>query len=168
MLQRIFRKSNPARKPFRRQAFVCLMCLLGLMGSFGELARAAAPNALQTGEMDLAPVFKLNAIQKKTLPENPTPPAAPGVVGLDLLIFPSDYPLVQNVFPNTSAEKQGMLPGDQIVQINQQSTLGKSRNQIDQLISDKVGEKVHLLITRNQQLKTITLTVSPAPSSLGW
>lgn len=90
---------------------------------------------------------------------------APGVVGLDLLIFLTEYPLVQGVFPATSAEQQGVQAGDRILQINQQSTLGKSRTQIDEMISDKIGDRVHLLITREQHLKSITLTVLPAPSS---
>lgn len=118
---------------------------------------AAQTPSYRNGQMDSGIVFKLNAVkQGKPVPQ------APGIVGLDLLIFPSDYPLVQGTFPNTSADLQGVLPGDRIVEINQHSTLGKSRSQVDDMISDKIGDKVHLVLSRNQRLKSVTLTVSPA------
>lgn len=114
----------------------------------------AASGRFESGSLDTEPVFKLNAVRKVQ--------QQPGVVGLDLLIFTQDYPLVQGVFAGSSAERQGVLPGDQIVQINREATLGKSRSQIDAMISDQVGDRVHLLISRNQILKNITLTVLPA------
>ncbi|HEY9744795.1 MAG TPA: PDZ domain-containing protein [Oculatellaceae cyanobacterium] len=121
----------------------------------------AVASPMEEGQLDVGPFFKLNA--KKRV-EQPTAPTQPGVVGLDLLIFPTNYPLVQGVFPDTSAEQQGVLPGDRIVQINRQSTLNRSRDQIDAMISDRIGDRVHLTISRNQQLKDITLTVQPAPA----
>lgn len=120
-----------------------------------------------TGQMklDAEPIFKLHA-SKAVSPS--VVQSQPGVVGLDLLVTSFHYPLVQGVFPQTSAEHEGVQPGDLLVQINGQTTLGQSRSQIDALISDHIGDHVRLLISRDAQLKTIILTVSPAPASAGW
>jgi S1-C subfamily serine protease len=113
----------------------------------------------QNGQPDFDRVFRLSATKQVVQP------AQPGIVGLDLLIFPNDYPLVQGVFPGTSAAQQGVQPGDRIVQIDHLSTMGKSRSQVDEMIPDRVGTRVQLLISREQQLKSVTLTVLPAPST---
>ncbi len=114
---------------------------------------------LQGGWLDLDDM-------KKTLPARveqqhipPPPPPEYGIVGLDLKIYQSDYPMVQAVFKGAPAHQKGILPGDNIVSINGVSTLGRSRSQVDALISDVPGEQVELLISRGPELKRITLTV---------
>lgn len=85
-----------------------------------------------------------------------------GVVGLDLDIYPSALPKIRQVFPGTPAHQAHLLPGDRIVAINGQDTLGLSHHQVDVAISDVPGEKVKLRIWREGRLFTVVLTVVDA------
>ena len=82
-----------------------------------------------------------------------------GIVGLDLLIREGYNPLVQDVFPGTPAERQGVLPGDIILTINGVSTLKKSINQVDAMISDQPGDGVTFLIKRGSKVSRVYLVV---------
>lgn len=89
------------------------------------------------------------------------PPSIPqhGVVGLDMLIQRDRYPMVEGVFQGTPASKAGIHAGDTIVAVNGEQTLGKSRAEVDDMISDIPGEVVNLTIARGPQMKQVRLTV---------
>lgn len=90
-----------------------------------------------------------------------------GIIGLDLSIAASRYPMVQSVFRNTPAYNRGILPGDIIVAVNGQSTLGKSRPDVDDMISDIPGEQVVFTIARGQELKQMSVVVMALDETSG-
>jgi C-terminal processing protease CtpA/Prc len=84
-----------------------------------------------------------------------------GIVGLDMLVEPDQYPVVQRVFRGTPAQTQGIRVGDTILAINGVRTLHQSLWQLDALISDVPGDVVTLTILRDGKLRKFGLTVMP-------
>lgn len=82
-----------------------------------------------------------------------------GVVGLDLRLVANEYPMVQAVFRGAPAHQKGILPGDSIIAINGFTTMGRSRSEVDAMISDVPGEKVEFTVARGPQIKRISVTV---------
>jgi membrane-associated protease RseP (regulator of RpoE activity) len=105
--------------------------------------------------------FQLREIYKHGVssPQPKRQPSAHGIVGLDLLISSNRYPVVTGVFDGTPAERLGIQPGDTIVAVNGVQAIGKSRAQVDAMISDKPGESVDFLVARGAALKRIRLQV---------
>ncbi len=106
--------------------------LMGLMGGFMDSVYA-------TG---VQPAVMLNGSVRTMAPQEP------GVVGLDMKIPGSGYPIIQAVFEDSPAAKVGMQPRDIITSINDISTLGKSREEIDAMISDIPGTTVLFSVQR--------------------
>ncbi len=84
-----------------------------------------------------------------------------GIVGLDMLIEPNHYPVVQRIFKGTPAYTEGVRIGDTILAINGVRAIDKSLWEVDQLISDVPGDVVSLTLLRDGKLKRINLTVMP-------
>lgn len=84
-----------------------------------------------------------------------------GIVGLDMLVEPDRYPVVQRVFKGTPAQTQGVRIGDTILAINGVRTLHQSLWELDALISDVPGDMVILTILRDGKLRKFGLTVMP-------
>jgi predicted metalloprotease with PDZ domain len=82
-----------------------------------------------------------------------------GIVGLDMLIQHNRYPVVQYVFRHTPAEKAGMRPGDTIVAVDGRQTLGKTRAQVDWMISDAPGDVVAFTVVRGGEMRQFEVTV---------
>lgn len=82
-----------------------------------------------------------------------------GIVGIDILIHPDRYPVIQSVFRGTPAQKAGLLPGDTIIAINGVQTVDKSRSTVDRMISDQPGDWVDFTIERDGEIKRTRLTV---------
>jgi len=122
-------------------------------------------------------------IQSAAFAAPPPPPPSPtvitggvrqtvtehGIVGLDMRILPEgvSYPLVQRVFKNTPASLHGMQPGDYIMEIDNETTIGKSVTDIDAMISDIPGTPVLFTLLRAGRILRIQLNVAPA-SSVGY
>lgn len=85
-----------------------------------------------------------------------------GVVGIDLDIYPQAPPVVRQVFPGTPAARAHFLPGDKLLAINGQETLGLNRTQVDVAISDQPGERITFLVLRQSRVLSISLTVADA------
>lgn len=104
------------------------------------------------------PLFTIQETRKRAAKS-----AGPGIVGIDMLISGGRYPVVQMVFPGTPAWDQGLQAGDTIVAVDGVQTVGKTRSQIDIMISDRPGDVVVFTVARATELKQITVTVaSPA------
>ncbi|WP_303674537.1 PDZ domain-containing protein [Vampirovibrio chlorellavorus] len=84
-----------------------------------------------------------------------------GIVGLDMLVEPDRYPVVQRVFRGTPAQTQGLRIGDTILAINGVRTLHQSLWELDAMISDVPGDVVTLTILRDGKLRKFGLTVMP-------
>jgi hypothetical protein len=82
-----------------------------------------------------------------------------GIVGIDILIHPDRYPVIQAVFQGTPAQKAGLLPGDTIIAVNGIQTVDKSRSTVDRMISDRPGARVDFTIARHGGIRHIRLTV---------
>lgn len=86
--------------------------------------------------------------------------AGKGIVGLDLAIRPNRYPIVRDVFRYSPAHFSGIRPGDTVMAVNGESTLGRSSEDVDYSISDVPGETVILTIQRGQQVRNLEVTVT--------
>lgn len=75
-------------------------------------------------------------------------PQETGMIGLDMLIPGAGYPIIQAVFEGSPADIHGMRARDIITSINQTSTLGKSREEIDAMISDIPGTRIWFGVQR--------------------
>jgi len=64
---------------------------------------------------------------------------------------------VNEVVEGYPADKQGLMPGDQLVKINNNEVKGKDRSQISHLLRGPRGSEVELLIIRNGTVLTKTL-----------
>ena len=97
-------------------------------------------------------------------------PSEPGVVGLDMRILPGgvSYPLITNVIKGTPAYKQGVHSGDMIMEIDNESTLGKSDTQIDAMISNVPGTNVVFTLLRAGRILKLQLNVAPLSSVSGF
>lgn len=84
-----------------------------------------------------------------------------GIVGLDMLIEPERYPVVQRVFKGTPAYTEGVRSGDVILAINGVRAVNKSMWEVDKMISDIPGDVVNLTVMRDGQLRKFNLTVMP-------
>jgi predicted metalloprotease with PDZ domain len=85
----------------------------------------------------------------------------PGIVGIDLIISNQHYPVIQQVFPKSPAARAGLRPGDTLLAVNGETVLGKSRRQVDIMISDVPGDLVMMSIRSGRNTKQIQLRVMP-------
>lgn len=108
-------------------------------------------------QLDTTKPFVIRETYQQAQPSHPK--ASAGIVGLDMLITPGQYPLVQAVLDGTPAFRQGVQPGDRIVAINGVPAIDKSRSEVDALISDVPGDPVSLKLLRGTRLIAIQLTV---------
>ena len=72
-------------------------------------------------------------------------------------IFMEGKLYVNEVVEGYPADKQGLMPGDQLVKINNNEVKGKDRSQISHLLRGPRGSEVELLIIRNGTVLTKTL-----------
>jgi C-terminal processing protease CtpA/Prc len=85
-----------------------------------------------------------------------------GIVGMDIQVPKTGYPLVKHVFLGAPAAVAGLKSGDRIVKINGQLVHGKTAIDIDSAISDIPGTPVSITVKRNDVLfYTVTLVVAP-------
>jgi S1-C subfamily serine protease len=139
-------------KPVWRIALIA--CL-----SWAALTEAAQPLSRSNAKTVMPPKagkpFVIQETYRETVSETPEK----GVVGLDMLIEPNHYPVIQNIFKGTPAHSQGIRVGDTILAINGVRTVNKTPREVDLLISDIPGEVVHLIILRGGKPKKYSLTV---------
>jgi len=99
--------------------------------------------------------------------------ATPGpVIGIGTELKMADgHPVVASVLPNSSAEKFGIKPGDQILKIDGKSVDGLALQQVANLLHGAAGSRVHLLVQRGDTKKSFSprrqillLPGSPAPN----
>ena len=137
---------------------VCNIALIGCL-SWITLSQAAPPPNRSSAKPIIPPKtskpFVIQETYRETLPETPEK----GVVGLDMLIEPNHYPVIQKIFKGTPAHSQGIRVGDTILAINGVRTVNKTLREVDLLISDTPGEVVNLIILRNGKPKKYSLTV---------
>jgi carboxyl-terminal processing protease len=85
--------------------------------------------------------------------------ASPGpVIGIGTELKAVDgRPVVSSILPNSSAEKAGIKPGDQILKIDSKSVDGQSLQQVADQLHGSVGSRVHLLVQRGDRQKSFSL-----------
>lgn len=137
-----------------------------LMGLFSlPLALAAQPapkgKPSKSAGKTKSPDKKAFTIQETYREAKPFYVNERGIVGLDMLIQPNHYPVVERIFKGTPAYNQDVRIGDTILAINGVRAIDKSLWQVDQMISDIPGEVVTLTILRDGKLRKIDLTVMP-------
>ncbi|WP_373533270.1 PDZ domain-containing protein [Vampirovibrio sp.] len=134
--------------------FTVISCLCG--AGFTE----AAPPVKQ-GKAKQAPTAKSGKpfVIQETYREALPGTSEKGVVGLDMLIEPNHYPVIQKVFKGTPAQLQGIRVGDTILAINGVRAVQKTLSEVDRLISDIPGDVVNLVILRDGKPKKYSLTV---------
>lgn len=140
-----------------------------LMGLFSlPLALAAQPapkgkpvKPAKSADKTKSPDNKSFTIQETYREAKPFYVNERGIVGLDMLIQPNHYPVVERIFKGTPAYNQDVRIGDTILAINGVRAIDKSLWQVDQMISDIPGEVVTLTILRDGKLRKIDLTVMP-------
>jgi hypothetical protein len=130
---------------------------------------SASPPKILTGQvrMETQPDFTIQETRRHYAPSpssaelDATRPKSGGhgIVGIDILIHPDRYPVIQAVFPGTPAQKAGLLPGDTIVAVNGIQTVDKSRSAVDRMISDRPGARVDFTIARHGEIRHISLAV---------
>ncbi len=91
-------------------------------------------------------------------------PVQKGVVGINFTIRHQKYPLIAEIYPGTPAALAGLLPGDEVVAINQQSTRTMSLNEVDVAISDQPGDRVLFAVHRQGRVFPVTVTVASVDS----
>jgi C-terminal processing protease CtpA/Prc len=85
-----------------------------------------------------------------------------GIVGMDIQVPKTGYPLVKQVFSGAPAHIAGLKTGDRIVRINGQLVHGKTATDIDTAISDIPGTPVSITVRRDEtNYHTVTLVVAP-------
>lgn len=120
---------------------------LFMLGIFVTLSLSSNALAMQ----DDARVLKAS-VQK-------TYQLTPGVVGLDIFISPSKYPLIKKVENNLPAYQAGLLAGDRILQIDGTPVSHKSMQEVDELISDEPGVEVTFTVKRGHKIIARTVVV---------
>src|SRR5688500_5391520 len=69
--------------------------------------------------------------------------------GLGMTIEPRDGSIVvQNIFPNTPAERGGVREGDRIIQVDTMSTKGWSTQRASEMLTGTAGTKVRVKFSR--------------------
>lgn len=161
---------RPMPTSLARGAFILAMSFMAFALPAETLAqsRPVTPTRL-SGQvrLDTTPMFTIQETKRQYVPsakdgtfQKETPKSGHGVVGLDMLVHPDRYPVIQAVFRGTPAQKAGMLPGDTIVSVNGTQAIGKSLKQVDLMISDRPGDAVQFIILRDGELKPFKLTVA--------
>ena len=64
---------------------------------------------------------------------------------------------IESVEPGSSAEEQGILPGDILIEADGQSVAGMTNSQVSQIISGEKGTTVEVGVLRNGEKLTFTL-----------
>jgi C-terminal processing protease CtpA/Prc len=82
-----------------------------------------------------------------------------GIVGLNFDIRGNYYPRIVKVYSGTPAEQAGLRPGDAIIGVNSERTLGLSPSQLDLAISDVPGDVIHFMVQRRNRVFDVTLQV---------
>lgn len=141
-----------------RQPSIILGILAGLLCQGLMLAPAKSlPRKHKTMVLN---AFVRQTTQNPLLEKDPSlEKKQPGVVGLDLVIKNGEFPLVQNVFKGSPADRSGLRTGDILLAVDGVSTLGKSRDEVDLQISDVPGTPVHFDVNRNGVVMQFGLTV---------
>jgi predicted metalloprotease with PDZ domain len=128
---------------------------------FPSWAWSQSPSHPAEPKLDTTKPFVIQETYRQA-PPNQTKSSlpSPGIVGLDMLIMPGQYPLVQDVIEGTPAFRQGVQPGDRIVAINGIAAIDKTRSEVDALISDVPGDPVALRLLRGTRLVEVRLIVA--------
>lgn len=84
---------------------------------------------------------------------------SPGIIGMNMQVNQNQYPIILEVYPGTPAFKAGIQPGDELIAVNQTSTMGLTRLALDQLIPDTPGMTIQFLTTRAGQVRPVRLTI---------
>lgn len=132
-----------------------------ILGWTAKPAPQAKQNTTQKKSNDAGKPFVIRETYRESTMDNTSPADSKGIVGLDMLVEPDRYPVVQRVFKGTPAQTQGVRIGDTILAINGVRTLHQSLWELDALISDVPGEVVTLTILRDGKLRKFGLTVMP-------
>ncbi len=118
--------------------------------STGSTLDKASAEVTLSGSIDMS-VQQTEAVQTSQ---------SPGIVGLDMVIRPGAFPVVRDVYRYSPAHMAGVRPGDLILAINGDTTMGKTMWQVDQEISDIPGDAVYFTIRRDGRVTNKELTVA--------
>ncbi len=132
-----------------------------IVGWTAKPAPQAKQNSPQKKTGDAGKPFVIRETYRESNVDTSSTADSKGIVGLDMLVEPDRYPVVQRVFKGTPAQTQGVRIGDTILAINGVRTLHQSLWELDAMISDVPGDVVTLTILRDGQLRKFGLTVMP-------
>lgn len=143
----------------RRQAAGLLLGVLWLLAAppQGE-AESAKQRILLNGFVQ--ETFDTPKPAQPKLDKSALAPGGPGIVGVDLLIRPGDFPLVKQVFQDSPAARAGLTPGDTIITVDGVTTLNKTLPEVDEQISNVPGTPVVFQILRNGYVKQCRVVVA--------
>ncbi len=136
--------------PIHRVLTLGLFLPLGLMILAETLDNKASAEVTLNGGVDMS-------IQQT---ETEQTSQSPGIVGLDMVIRPGTFPIVRDVYRYSPAHMAGIRPGDRILAINGNPTMGKTTWQVDQEISDIPGDVVYFTVKRQTAVMNRELTVA--------
>ena len=74
--------------------------------------------------------------------------------------YNTGYILIMDVFEESPANKAGLMPGDLITEIDGESTVSKSAEEVSNSIKETLGKDVKIKYLRNDEEKTTTITVN--------
>ncbi len=74
--------------------------------------------------------------------------------------YNTGYILIMDVFEESPADKAGLMPGDLITEIDGESTISKSAEEVSSSIKESLGKDVKIKYLRNDKEKTTTITVN--------
>lgn len=114
-----------------------------------------------------APTGASPFVIRETYRQASTGKSEKGIVGVDLLIEPRHYPVIQRVFSGTPAQRSGIRPGDVILAINGSRVFDKTLWEVDAIISDRPGEQVDFTLLRGEKTRKISLRVESMSSLSG-
>ncbi len=126
----------------RSLAMVSMVCLI-------------SPMAMADGM-----VLKGNVSEQVTMSSANVENKGKGIIGVDLAIRPNRYPIVRDVFRYSPAHFAGIRPGDTVMAVDGNSTIGKSSAEVDASISDMPGRTVVLTVKRGVNVRNLDVTVT--------
>ncbi len=82
------------------------------------------------------------------------------LTGLQLDLAREDSAIVSAAEPDSAAGKPGILPGDEIVQVEGQPLTASVGEKVAERIFGKIGDQFHVTVRREQTDKTVLLQLT--------